>query len=71
MNAADMSVEEFKRHLADMRDRLFYYKNYSKETDSKRDDPKSKRTYLTQKRGQGLASGSLKRRKPMRHQRPY
>mgnify|MGYP001295240214 FL=1 len=55
---ADMTPEEFKKVLENMTDRTVNFKKYEKEKRSRRDDPKSTRSYLTQKRGKPI--GNLK-----------
>lgn len=55
---ADMTPEEFKKLLESMTDRTVNFKKYEKEKRSRRDDPKSTRSYLTQKRGKPI--GNLK-----------
>ena len=55
---ADMTPEEFKKLLEKMTDRTLNFKKYEKEKRSGRDDPKSTRSYLTQKRGKPI--GNLK-----------
>lgn len=55
---ADMTPDEFKKLLEKMTDRTINFKKYEKEKRSRRDDPKSTRSYLTQKRGKPI--GNLK-----------
>ena len=52
--ASDMTVEEFKQHLADMKARMM-------EINKVPGAPH--RSYLNQKRGRGIAYGMLKRRR--------